>query len=62
LAFGLLPNPLQKHRIKFTAVWIGEAAAAALSVCGAFGSRCNQPDRMRENRSKTPWQWDFDSC
>jgi hypothetical protein len=46
LAFGLLPNPLQKHRIKFTAVWIGEAAAAALSVCGAFGSRCNQPDRI----------------
>jgi len=55
LAFGLLPDPSQKYRIKFTAVQIGEAAAAALSVFGAFGSRCNQPDRMRENRSKTPW-------
>jgi hypothetical protein len=55
LAFGPLPDPSQKYRIKFTAVQIGEAAAAALSVFGAFGSRCNQPDRMRENRSKTPW-------
>jgi hypothetical protein len=53
LPFGQLPNPLQKYRIKFT-VYIGEAAAAALSVFRAFGSRCNQPDRMRENRSKTP--------
>jgi hypothetical protein len=54
LAFGLLPNPLQKCGIKFTAIYIGEAAAGALSVFRAFGSRCNQPDRMRENCSKTP--------
>jgi len=54
LAFGPLPDPLQKHHIKFTAAYIGEAAAAALSVFRAFGSRCNQSDRMRENCSKTP--------
>jgi len=44
----------QKYGIKFTAVYIGEAAAAVLSVFRAFGSRCNQPDRMREDCSKTP--------
>jgi hypothetical protein len=54
LAFGLLPDPLQKYGIKFTALYIGEAAAAALSVFRAFGSRCNQPDRIHENCSKTP--------
>jgi hypothetical protein len=47
LAFGLLPNPLQKYRIKFTAVYIGEAAAAGLSVFRAFGSRCNRPDARK---------------
>jgi len=39
----------QKYRIKCTAVHIGEAAAAGPSAFRAFGSRCNQPDRMREN-------------
>jgi hypothetical protein len=36
---------LQQYAIKFAAVHIGEAAAAKLSVFGAFGSWCNQPDQ-----------------
>jgi hypothetical protein len=51
---GRSPDPLQKYGIKSAAVDVGEAATAGLSVFRAFGSRCNRPDRMRENCSKTP--------
>jgi len=51
---GRSPDPVQKYGIKSAAVDVGEAATAGLSVFRAFGSRCNRPDRMRENCSKTP--------
>jgi hypothetical protein len=36
---------LLKYGIKFAATYIGAAAAAELSVFGAFGLRCNRLDR-----------------